>query len=229
MPYIPQKWIDFVPCLKAGKHLDMLQKILELRQQGKVIFPLQEHIFSFLEYTLPEEVRVIILGQDPYHGTYKGMPQAQGLAFSVGEHMPPPPSLKNIFKEIQQDLYGEMQEEQSSMRPNLVRLAKQGVLLLNTVLTVEEGLAGSHAKLGWQAITQDILQALAQRRQPVAVLLWGNPAKAYAPLFANIEHLVLMAAHPSPLSASRGFLGCKHFSKVNAWLIAQGYTSINWR
>ncbi len=235
---IPQEWLCFVPALKAGKHLSLLNTIAALRHDGKKIYPQQENIFQALQYAKPEEIKVIILGQDPYHGPE----QAHGLAFSVPEHMPAPPSLRNIFKEISQDrqlqsgfLTQEKQCPQQGVSPNLVRWAKQGVLLLNDVLSVEHGKALSHEKLGWQVITQDILTALAQNKlqntqpQPLAVLLWGNSARRHAQLFLQAQvHLVLEAPHPSPLSAFRGFFGCGHFSTVNTWLLAQGQKSIAW-
>ncbi len=219
---IPEAWRDFVPSLKAGKHLPLLQEISKLREAGKVIFPAQDDIFRALCLTLPQDVRVIILGQDPYHG----QGQAQGLAFSVPTSVKIPPSLRNIFKEIQRDIYSN--SDTYTGDSDLSRLSKQGVLLLNTVLSVEEGKAHSHAHLGWQAITHDILQSLA-KQHPLAVLLWGKPAEAYAPIFTEqSKHLVLSAPHPSPLSAHRGFLGCGHFSMVNSWLSSQGHSPIIW-
>ncbi len=236
--YIPQEWLCFVPALKAGKHVPLLNTITALRHNGKKIYPRQENIFQALHYAKPEEIKVIILGQDPYHGPE----QAHGLAFSVPEHMTAPPSLRNIFKEISQDehlqssiLIQEKQCYQQRLSPNLVRWAKQGVLLLNDILSVEHGKALSHEKLGWQIITQDILKALAQNKlqntkpQPLAALLWGNAARKHAKLFLQEQvHLVLEAPHPSPLSAFRGFLGCGHFSAVNTWLLAQGQKPIVW-
>ncbi len=231
---ISHKWLDFVPALQEGKHLAILERIAQLRQEGKVIFPPQDAIFRALQLTSPAETKVIILGQDPYHG--EG--QAQGLAFSVPAHTHAkafPPSLKNIFKEVQSDLAnieGSVYENTVTPSPCLERWAKQGVLLLNTVLTVEKGQAHSHADLGWQDITKSILQALGQAPRPLAILLWGKPAQSYAPLFmpqnTTTQHLVLMAPHPSPLSAHRGFLGCKHFSAVNTWLTKQNQKSIEW-
>ncbi len=228
---LPLAWIHFVAALQRKEHEPILQKILHLRAQGQRIFPPQEEIFSALSHTLPSNVRVIILGQDPYHGSVHGYPQAHGLAFSVRETMPAPPSLRNIFKEIQSDIYRDVAMPHTS--PCLLRWADQGVLLLNTVFSVQEGMPQSHAKMGWQAISSAILGALAQQREGLAVLLWGKPAQKYAHLFAPkageaAKHMVLTAAHPSPLAASRGFFGCKHFSKVNAWLLQQGEEPICW-
>ncbi len=254
-PSIPSQWLKFVPALQAGKHLPLLEKIASWRQEGKIIYPPQNDIFRSLQYTSPEEIRVIIVGQDPYHGPN----QAHGLAFSVQENQPAPPSLRNIFKEIAQNTFATSSAEgtpcattsgisnahthtspiscahASAMNPNLERWAKQGVLLLNNVLSVEEGKPLSHAKLGWQHITQNILQALANnifdggKIRPIAVLLWGNAARTHVELFTQSGvHLVLEAAHPSPLSASRGFFGCGHFSTVNTWLTARGHNPIVW-
>ncbi len=222
------QWQNLVPSLKQGLHKPILEEILALRHAGQKIYPPQEHIFWALECLAPQDVRCIILGQDPYHGAG----QAQGLAFSVPTHTSPkavPPSLKNIFKEICDDIY-EGKCAYTEQNPSLERWGKQGVLLLNTTLTVQEGKAYSHAHMGWQDITQDILHSLAQQERPLAVLLWGKPAQSYAKLFQNskTQHLLLMAPHPSPLSAHRGFLGCKHFSQVNRWLQEQGLPTITW-
>ncbi len=225
---IPASWLELIPAFKQGLHVELLQKVAELRQDGACIFPSQERIFYALELTKAQNVRCIILGQDPYHGAG----QAEGLAFSVPSSTATkaiPPSLKNIFKEITSDIY-EGSAPRENFCPSLERWAKQGVLLLNTVLSVQEGKAHSHAHLGWQNLTKDILQSLAMGQRPLAVLLWGKPAGAYAQIFEHCpqKHLVLQAAHPSPLSAHRGFLGCKHFSKVNAWLLAHNQAPIIW-
>ncbi len=224
----PQAWQNALPASYALLAQKLCSQVAQLRQEGHIIYPQQHHIFRALELTKPQDVRCVILGQDPYHG----QGQAQGLAFSVPENTAPkafPPSLKNIFKEISQDV----QNQAQPCNPCLERWAKQGVLLLNTVLTVEHGKAHSHVHMGWQELTQGILQCVAQGPSPVAVLLWGKPAQSHATLFApsttvTKAHHVLMTAHPSPLSAHRGFLGCGHFSKVNAWLQQQGQEPIVW-
>lgn len=225
-PLLRSPWRARVPLLAAGGHLPPLQEVQARRKAGEAVYPPMGDVFRALELTPPEAVRVVILGQDPYHGPG----QAHGLAFSVPEGMPAPRSLQNIFKEIQADVYGGAPLPDAS--PNLERWARQGVLLCNTVLTVAAGAAHSHARLkasgGWQAVTRAVLESVAQGPQPVAVLLWGNPAHAYAALFDAPQHLVLRAAHPSPLSASRGFFGCRHFSQVNAWLERQGKPAIVW-
>ena len=214
-------WPARVPLLAAGEHVPLLRQVADLRHTHTV-YPPQHEIFAALACTPPQAVRVVILGQDPYHGAG----QAHGLAFSVREGTRVPRSLANIFKEIRRDVYADAL--MPPPLPDLTRWARQGVLLLNTVLSVAAGQPGSHARLGWQAVTRAVLEAVAQGPRPVAALLWGRHAQEYAPLFANARHLVLEAAHPSPFSAARGFLGCGHFSRVNAWLAAQGEATICW-
>lgn len=225
-PLTRSPWKNAVPLLAQGGHMAPLCEAAARRRAGETVYPAQADVFRALLLTPPQAVRVVILGQDPYHGPG----QAHGLAFSVAEGVAAPRSLQNIFKEIRVDIYGGKELPDAS--PHLARWARQGVLLLNTVLTVAAGAAHSHARLaapgGWQAVTRAVLEAVAQGPQPVAALLWGNPAQAYAPLFAEPRHLVLRAAHPSPLSASRGFFGCRHFSRVNAWLQARGEPPVVW-
>ncbi len=228
---IPDAWREFVPLLKNNQHLAVLQNIDSLREKGTIIYPSQDNIFHALDYVEPQQVKVIILGQDPYHN--EG--QAHGLAFSVLNDIACPPSLKNIFKEISQDIYGTPLEKQNLPSSNLARLASQGVLLLNTILSVEQNSPLSHANLGWQKITTNILTSLASntflegKTKPLVILLWGNYAKKYASIFDKYNiHYILQASHPSPLSATRGFLGCKHFSKANAWLKAHHQEPIIW-
>ena len=184
------------------------------------VYPEKQNIFNALRYTPYHKVKVLLLGQDPYHG--EG--QAHGLAFSVQPGTAFPPSLQNIYKELNQDL-GFPLPETGCLTP----WAEQGVLLLNTVLTVREGEANSHKKLGWTTFTDAVISALNEREEPVIFLLWGNNAKEKLPLITNSRHFVLSAAHPSPLSASRGFFGCRHFSKVNTILQRLGQSPINWQ
>ena len=184
------------------------------------VFPEKEDIFTALKLTSYEDTKVVILGQDPYHG--EG--QAHGLAFSVKPGVAPPPSLINIFKELATDVGTEM--------PNngyLTHWAKQGVLLLNTALTVREGEPNSHRNKGWEEFTDKIISVLNQREKSVIFVLWGKNALAKEELVSNIRHMILRAPHPSPLSASRGFFGCRHFSKTNEILASQGKTPIDWR
>lgn len=226
----------------AGAHRPLLEKVAALRAAGKTIYPPQDQLLYAFACTAWDRVRVLIVGQDPYHG----QGQAHGLAFSVREGQRVPPSLRNILKEVARDpglSASALLPSQSpsslfppslpSPSPELTRWARQGVLLLNTVLSVEAGKAHSHAALGWQSLTCAVVEALAARPQPLAVLLWGNAAKEFLPLFTpfghkDSPHLVLCAAHPSPLSASRGFHGCGHFSAVNSWLAAQNEPEIVW-
>ncbi len=191
----------------------------ELRA-GKAIYPPPKRIFAALNATPFEAVKVVILGQDPYHGPN----QAHGLCFSVLPGVPAPPSLENIFKEIERDL--------RIPRPDhgcLIPWARQGVLLLNAVLTVERGLAGSHQGKGWEGFTDAVVDHLNRERENLVFLLWGSYAQAKGKLIDTRRHLVLKAPHPSPLSAHRGFIGCGHFSKANAWLREHGLAEIDWR
>ena len=191
----------------------------ELRA-GKTIYPPPKRIFAALDATPFEQVKVVILGQDPYHGPG----QAHGLCFSVLPGVAPPPSLVNIFAEIQRDL--------GTPRPDhgcLIPWARQGVLLLNAVLTVERGQAGSHQGKGWEGFTDTIVDHLNREREDLVFLLWGSPAQAKGRLVDTRRHRVLKAPHPSPLSAHRGFIGCGHFSAANAWLREHGQSEIDWR
>ena len=202
--------------------------LLDQKAQGRRIFPRGSEYFRALDLTPLDKVRVVILGQDPYHGDDHGIAQAHGMAFSVQRGVRVPPSLRNMYKEIERDL-GIVPPSHG----NLDAWAKQGVLLLNTTLTVEAGHAASHAKPfktgGWQACTDTLLSGLATQPEPLVFMLWGSHAQAKAPLLAGHDHLLLEAPHPSPLSAHRGFLGCGHFSAANAFLEQHGKTPIDWR
>lgn len=195
------------------------QKLHEEKSEGWRIFPPGGMIFRAFELCPLPEVKVVILGQDPYHG----YGQAMGLSFSVPDGVPAPPSLKNIFKEIEDDLGIHM-----SGRTNLEPWARQGVLLLNAVLTVRAGEPTSHAGLGWQTFTDAVIRCISDRCEGVVFLLWGNYARSKAPLIDSSRHYVLQAAHPSPL-ARGAFFGCKHFSQANAILRATGREPINWQ
>ncbi len=186
---------------------------------GKEIYPAGSRIFAALDTTPFDQVRVVILGQDPYHGPN----QAHGLCFSVPPGVPVPPSLDNIYKEVARDL--------GHARPDhgcLVPWAQQGVLLLNSVLTVERGLAGSHQHKGWEGFTDACVDALNREREGVVFLLWGSYAQAKGKLIDTRRHRVLKAPHPSPLSAHRGFIGCGHFSRANEFLRERGLPAVNW-
>lgn len=186
---------------------------------GKVIYPPGNRIFKAFELTPFDAVKVVILGQDPYHNPG----QAMGLSFSVPDGVPAPPSLKNIFREIESDLGVRM-----SGRPNLEPWARQGVLLLNAVLTVEGGFAASHSRAGWQEFTDAVIRSLSERRDGLVFLLWGNFARSKRALIDTSRHFVLEAAHPSPL-AGGAFFGCRHFSQTNEILLKAGKTPIEWK
>ena len=186
---------------------------------GKVIYPPGSQIFHAFDLTPVPQVKVVILGQDPYHGPR----QAMGLSFSVPDGVPTPPSLQNIFKEIESDLGIRM-----SGATNLEPWARQGVLLLNSVLTVQASLPTSHSRIGWQEFTDAVIRYLSQNRSGLVFLLWGRFAQEKAALIDQSRHHVLMAAHPSPL-ARGAFFGCRHFSKTNQILVSEGLEPIDWQ
>ena len=193
--------------------------LLERKKAGAVIYPPGDKIFNALDSTPFEQVRVVILGQDPYHGPG----QAHGLCFSVRLGVPTPPSLLNMFKEIEQDL--------GIAAPDhgyLGHWAEQGVLLLNAVLTVERGKAGAHQGKGWESFTDHVVRLLNAEREGLVFMLWGNYALKKGQVIDRDRHLVLSAPHPSPLSANRGFFGCRHFSRANQWLQEHGQSPIDW-
>ena len=197
-----------------------LREFLKAEYSTKTVYPPMFDIFNALKYTAFKQTKVVILGQDPYHGPG----QAHGLCFSVREGIKFPPSLQNIFKELQ-DEYG-FQPPKSG---ELTTWAKQGVLLLNTTLTVRQGTPQSHKGQGWEILTDRIISLLNQKEEPVVFLLWGANAWAKKPLIKNPKHIVLECAHPSPLSAYRGFFGCNHFKKANEYLEKNGIDPIDWR
>lgn len=188
----------------------------EYLQSGKNIFPPMDNIFNAFKYTAYNDVKAVIIGQDPYHG----VGQAHGLCFSVNKGVAVPPSLVNIYKELKDDLGLPIPTHGC-----LTEWAQNGVLLLNAVLTVREGAAGSHRGRGWEVFTDSVISMLNRREKPMAFLLWGNYAKAKAALIDQNRHLVLTAAHPSPLSAYNGFFGCRHFSAANRFL---GDNAVDW-
>lgn len=197
-----------------------LQQFLTLQQeQGKVIYPAEAERFTALNKTPFDQVRVVILGQDPYHG--EG--QAHGLSFSVKPHVKVPPSLVNIYKELEMDL-----GIAPAAHGFLEQWVEQGVLLLNSVLTVEASKAGSHQNKGWEVFTDNIIEQINNEHQGVVFMLWGSYAQKKGRHIDRDKHCVLESVHPSPLSAYRGFLGCQHFSKANDYLRSQGNTPIDW-
>lgn len=220
---VPLSWQEALgPVLETREARQLGGWLKAQEAAGKRIFPPRGHRLRALELTPLDEVRVVILGQDPYHGAG----QAHGLAFSVPEGIRTPPSLVNIYKELASDC-GIV----APRHGNLEHWARQGVLLLNTSLTVQEGQAGSHQNKGWEAITDAAVAAVAAKKKPCVFLLWGSHAKKKAmrvPGLASSHHLVLTAPHPSPLSAHSGFFGCRHFSRANEFLRAHGRGAIDW-
>ena len=213
-------WKEILAEEMEKDYYQQLQAFVQKRRAEVRVFPEEKNVFNALKLTPFESVKVVILGQDPYHG----FGQAHGLSFSVQKGTPLPPSLKNIYKELQEDIGGELPIE-----GDLSHWAKQGVLLLNTVLTVEEGNANSHKGMGWETLTNRLIESLNELKHPVIFILWGKPAQEKEKLITNPNHVLLKARHPSPLSAYRGFFGSKPFSKVNDILIQQGQTPICWK
>ena len=219
MQKIGNQWDSLLQDEFKKEYYLKLREFLKSEYSLQTIYPDMYSIFNALKITDYDKVKVVIIGQDPYHGEN----QAHGLCFSVQEGVTPPPSLKNIYKELNTDL--------GIPIPNtgdLTPWAEQGVLLLNTVLTVRGGLANSHKGKGWEIFTDRIIALLNERQTPMVFLLWGANARAKAKSITNPAHLVLECAHPSPLSAHNGFFGCKHFSKTNEFLTRCGLSPINW-
>ncbi|MGI5842036.1 MAG: uracil-DNA glycosylase [Christensenellales bacterium] len=217
---IAKKWFKLLKDEFEKPYFKELQTFLNFEYQTKNIFPKVEDIFNALNFVSYDDVKVVIFGQDPYHG----QGQAHGLSFSVQGNQPLPPSLKNIFKEI------EIQFGVKCLNSgDLTRWARQGVLLLNTTLTVEEGRAYSHKDKGWEKFTQRIVEVLNQREKPIIFVLWGNGALKHEKFINTTKHFVLKSAHPSPLSAYNGFFGNGHFLKINQILQETGQQEIDWR
>ncbi len=208
------------PMLESEPMQALAQFLRSEKAKGRIIFPPGELMFNAFQQTPFEAVRVVILGQDPYHGPG----QAHGLSFSVPEGVPSPPSLQNIFKELERDL-GLARPASGTLLP----WAKQGVLLLNAVLSVEQAKPGSHQNKGWEAFTDAAIARLSAEREGLVFMLWGAYAQAKGRIIDARRHCVLRAPHPSPLSAHRGFIGCGHFSTANRYLSARGGTPIDWR
>ena len=217
---IEQSWKDALAAEFGKPYFESLVRFLHKeKSDGRRIFPPGSQIFRAFDLTPADQVKVVILGQDPYHGPG----QAHGLSFSVPEGIPAPPSLKNIFKEIESDMGVRM-----SGYPNLENWARQGVLLLNAVLTVRSGEAASHSKIGWEQFTDAVISYISDNCEGVVFMLWGNFARGKRELIDASRHCILEAAHPSPL-ARGAFFGCRHFSRANSWLIANGKSPINWQ
>ena len=216
-----QTWQEIIRQQQSQPYFQQINDFVEQqRRDGKVVYPPENQVFSAFDMTPFEDVRVVILGQDPYHGAQ----QAHGLAFSVLPGVKIPPSLRNMYKELADDIEG----FEAPTHGYLESWAQQGILMLNTVLTVEEGKAHSHAKCGWETFTDHIISQLNERAEPIVFLLWGAHAQKKGQAIDEKKHFVLSAPHPSPLSARRGFFGCKHFSQTNELLKSQNLPAIDW-
>ena len=219
MVNIGNSWDNVLKDDFGGENYQNLRRFLAEEYRTHTIYPDMHHIFSALKETAFEDVKVVIIGQDPYHNPG----QAHGMCFSVMPGTDTPPSLVNVFKEIKSDL------GIANTNPYLIDWAKQGVLLLNAVLTVRAGQAGSHRGKGWEILTDSIIKKLNERNEPIVFMLWGAYARSKKGYVTNPNHLVLECAHPSPLSAYNGFFGCNHFSKCNEFLTQNGLKPIDWR
>ena len=220
MVKLNNEWDELLHDYFYSEDYQKLRQFLVSEYKKANVFPPMNDIFNALRFTDYNDVKCVIIGQDPYHG----FGQAHGLCFSVNEGVKPPPSLVNIFKEIKSDLNINIDTQNG----NLTKWANEGVLLLNAVLTVREAQPGSHRNKGWEQLTDNIIQILNKRKKPMVFLLWGAYAKAKKPFITNSKHLVLESAHPSPLSAFNGFFGCQHFSKTNDFLNKSGVEQIDW-
>jgi uracil-DNA glycosylase len=218
-PVIEERWKSVLMDQFQSPYFRTLKEFLVEEKKKYTLYPPGRQIFNAFQRTPFDRVKVVILGQDPYHG--KG--QAHGLCFSVPQGIPKPPSLVNIFKELYSDLGIPIPEH-----GNLEKWAGQGVLLINATLTVRDSQAGSHQKRGWETFTNRVIEVVSQEKSGVVFLLWGRFAQAKESLIDNNKHLILKSAHPSPLSAYNGFFGCRHFSKTNDYLKKQEETGIDW-
>lgn len=216
---LPQTWKPYLLHEIKKPYFVDLERALAIAYKKRVVYPALKNIFSTFSHTALSEVKVVILGQDPYHGSE----QAHGLSFSVPDGIAIPPSLKNIYTELVADV--EIPLPQSG---NLESWAKQGVFLLNSTLTVEAGEAGSHQGWGWEEFTDEVIRVISQERNHVVFLLWGKYAQSKESLIDTTKHLILKTTHPSPLSAYRGFIGCKHFSQTNTYLKNHSIKEIKW-
>ena len=217
---IGNKWDEYLSDEYKKEYFKELLEFVKNEYKTKTIYPKQNEVFNAFRYTDYDDLKVVILGQDPYHGPN----QAEGLSFSVSNEVLKPPSLKNIFKELESDL-GIPFPKANSLKP----WAKQGVLLLNAVLTVEEHRPTSHKDKGWETFTDDVIKIINDKSEPVVFILWGAYARDKKKLITNSHHLVIESAHPSPFSARNGFFGSKPFSKANEFLKRNGIKEIDWR
>ncbi|PSL45905.1 uracil-DNA glycosylase [Salsuginibacillus halophilus] len=219
MKVLPNDWMSVIGEEFEKPYYQKLREQLKQEYQEQTIYPDMYDIFNALNYTSYQDVKVVILGQDPYHG----FGQAHGLSFSVQHGIKPPPSLVNIFKEMSQDLGVEIPSH-----GNLTAWAKQGVLLLNTVLTVRAKTPGSHQGIGWEHLTNEVIRQIDAKPEPVVFILWGKQAQAKKALIQHDHHLIIESPHPSPFSAHRGFFGSRPFSRANQFLQQQNRTPITW-
>ncbi|MCG3669793.1 uracil-DNA glycosylase [Aliarcobacter butzleri] len=213
-------WKDIIENEQQKPYYGKLKEEIDKRYENSIVFPEKQNIFKAFSLTKFKDLKVVILGQDPYHG----FGQAQGLSFSTPSNIKNPPSMVNILKEINDDLGKKSVCEDGDLTP----WAKQGIMLLNTILTVEQGLAKSHHNLGWEIFTDNIIKYISDNKENVIFLLWGSPAISKTKLIDKNKHFILTAPHPSPLSVYRGFYGCKHFSKTNEILKKLNKEEIIW-
>lgn len=214
-------WKEFTASEASKEYYQKLKQFVDAAYESEVIYPPKEDIFNAFKYCPLDKVKVVVLGQDPYHG----QGQAHGLSFSVNKGIPLPPSLRNIYRELQSDVNFEV-----PLHGDLTDWAKQGVLLLNDVLTVKAGKAGSHQKLGWEQFTENTIAFLSEQKQGLVFMLWGNHALKKGKNIDRTKHLVLNSGHPSPMSANQGkWFGNRHFSQANNYLMQQGKKPINWQ
>ena len=216
-------WEKRVPLMREGYHKEIIDRAYSSAKEK--IFPLQDNVLRAMEITSFLETKVVIIGQDPYFNEHLQGPEAHGLAFSVRSGIPTPPSLRNILKEVNRSIYG---GEQGSVETDLSRWAEQGVLLMNASLTVIAKKPNSHAGLGWQLLTDNIIETLSAEREHLVFMLWGAFAQKKIPLIDTAKHCVLTTSHPSPLSSYRGFAGSDVFPRCNEYLQQRGITTINW-
>ena len=218
--HLNSEWKAFLKEELNSNNFQAIISTLLIERKSHTIFPKNDSIFNAFNFTIPNKIKVVILGQDPYHRES----QAHGLAFSVPNGVKIPPSLRNIFKELKSDLNYSI-----SSNGNLESWAKQGVLMLNASLTVREKVAGSHQKLGWETFTDGVIKKISDKKEGIIFLLWGAFAQKKLELIDKKKHHILVTSHPSPLSAYKGFLGCNHFSKTNKILIQNNQQTINWK
>ena len=220
LDFLPEQWYKKLNEEFQKEYMDNIRNILKEEYKKVKIYPPKDKIFNALKLLDYHKVKVVILGQDPYHG----FGQANGLSFAVGENIKNPPSLENIFQEIENDT--KMGKPKSS---ELIGWARQGVLLLNACLTVRESEPNSHKNIGWEIFTDKVIYLLNNSENPIVFFLWGKYAQKKEEFITNEKHLILKAAHPSPFSVHKGFFGCSHFSKANNFLKSKGIEGINWQ